>query len=151
MPSTYRLYHSYVTSLQRVQSLPATKSIENVLAGIPHASSFRLTSRNHPPACLAGLVMRPTPACNRKHRNYFGGDPPCFFISSYFRKHPPACPEVLATPSPTTINVATSRWLSCRCSVSFLQQNKPKLSGTYLQLLGLHNTKCLAFSPLSLT
>ena len=89
-------------SFQRVQSLPATKAIETVLAGIPHASSFRFTSRKHPPSCLA----------------------------------------VLATPSPTTIDVAVVRWLFCRCGVSFLQRNKPKLSGTYLQLLGLHRTKC---------
>ena len=45
-------------SLQRVKSLPATKSTEIALAGIPRASSFRVTSRKHPPACLVLLATQ---------------------------------------------------------------------------------------------
>ena len=127
------------------------KHKNSVLAGIPRACSFRFTSKNHPPACPAVLATRQIPACNKKHKDCFGGDPRASLFRVTSKKHPPACSMVLATPSPATIDVAASRWLCCRCVVSFLQRNKPKLSGTYLQLLGLHSTKCLAFSPPSLT
>ena len=142
MPRTYLLYRSYVTSLQRIQSLPATKGTEIVSAGIPHASSFQLTSRDHLPACPAVLTTRPIPVYNKSHKKLFlAGIPHASSFRFTFKKHP-SCLAVLATPSPTTIDVAASRWLFSRCGVSFLQQSKPKLSGTYLQLLSLHNTKC---------
>ena len=86
MPRTYLLYRSYVTSLQRIQSLPATKATETVWARIPRASSFRLTSRDYSPACPAVLPTRPIPTCNKSHKNCFGGDPPRFFISTYFQR-----------------------------------------------------------------
>ena len=81
MPRTYLLYRSYVTSLQRVQSLPRTKGTKIVSARIPHASSFRLTSRDHLPTCPAVLAARPIPTCNKSHRNYFwrGSPPPLHF------------------------------------------------------------------------
>ena len=42
-------------------------------------------------------LQRPIPACNKKHRNCFGGDPCTALLRLTARNHPPACLAVLAT------------------------------------------------------
>ena len=117
-------------SLQRVQSLPATKATETVLAGIPRAFSFRLTSRDHSPTCLAVLATRSHPACNKSHRNCFGGDPPRFFISTYFQKTPTFLPSgpCHAKPNNHRPCCKSMAFLQMQCILLVAKQTKTKWS-----------------------
>ena len=142
MPRTSCLYCSVVTSLLRVQSLPATKSTETVWRGSPALVHFDLLPRTTHLLAQRSLQRVKSLPATKSTEIALAGIPRASSFRVTSKKHPPACSVVVATPSPATIDVAASRWLCCRCVVSFLQRNKPKLSGTYLQLLGLHSTKC---------
>ena len=98
------------------------------MAGIPRASSFRLTSRDHSPACPAVLATRPIPACNKSHRKCFGGDPPRFFISTYFQKTPTFLPSgpCHAKPNNHRRCCKSMAFLQMRCILPAAKQTKTK-------------------------